>query len=303
MTSKRTLSACSAVAAACLAAACAQQPPAAPPPAQHPMAVPAPAPEPRQPIAAPEPAAPPPAPPPAVPAPLTESQARARDILMEMANYLATLPSFSVRMTDSYDVVQPSGQKIEFGEKRKLLVQRPSRLRVDTERSDGAHTAANFNGTEITLVDAASRIYASTKQPGGLDESILYFVSDLKMRLPLAMMLMSRLPVELERRVRGVDYVETSYTFGTPTHHLAVRGDTVDFQVWVRASGAPLPLRVVITYKNEPGQPDFRADFADWNTRPAVTSTTFRLEPPPGAQKVLFAAQLVATRKPGQADK
>jgi hypothetical protein len=302
MTSKRILAAWTAVATACLAAACAQQPPAASPPQQQamPAPMPAPAPAPQQSPPAPEPAV---APPPAAPPPLTESQARARDILMEMARYLATLPAFSVRMTDNYDVVQPSGQKIEFGETRKIIAQRPNRLRVDTERSDGAHTAASFNGTDITLVDAASRIYASTKQPGGLDESILYFVSDLKMRLPLAMMLMSRLPVELERRVRGVDYVETSYALGTPTHHLAVRGDTVDFQVWVRASGAPLPLRVVITYKDAPGQPDFRANFADWNTRPAITSTTFRLEPPRGAQRVLFAAQLVATRKPGQAEK
>ena len=308
MTSKRTLAAWAALATACVVAACAQQqaappsniqrlpepPPAPPPPQQAASTVP-------QAQAAP---APPPAPQAAPPsAPPTESQERAREILMDMARYLSGLPAFSVRVASNYDVVQPSGQKIEFGEARKLVVQRPNRMRADTERSDGARTSAAFSGSEIMLVDTANKIYASTPQPGGLDESILYFVSDLKMRFPLAMLLLARLPVELERRVRGVDYVETSYLSGVPSHHLAVRGDSVDFQVWVRASDSPLPLRVVITYKNEPGQPEFRANFADWNTRPGITATTFKLQPPQGAQKVVFAAQLVAMGTPGHQGK
>jgi hypothetical protein len=309
MVSKRTLAALAAAAVACVVAACAQQQAAAPPPAAALTALPPPAsqqqpvatpPAPRQQDVSPGAAQETDAQARAAPQPLTESQARARDILMEMAHYLGALPAFSVRVTNTYDVLQPSGQKIEFGERRKLVVQRPNRLRTDTERSDGAHTAATFNGTEITLVDAASKIYASTRQPGGLDESILYFVSDLKMRFPLALLLMSRLPVELERRVRSVEYVETSYLSGVPAHHLAVRGDTVDFQVWVRASATPLPLRVVITYKDAPAQPEFRADFTDWNTHPAITAATFRLVPPQGAQKVAFAAQLAAMGTPGR---
>lgn len=239
------------------------------------------------------------APPAASQAPLTESQARAKEIMTRMAQYLSTLPAFSVRVASNYDVLQASGQKIEFGEVRKLVVQRPNRLRVDTERSDGEHTSAVFDGKEISLLDTTDKIYASTTQPGGLDESILYFVSDLKMRFPMAMLLMSRLPVELERRVRAIDYVETSTLFGVPADHLAARGDSVDFQVWVRGGDKPLPLRVVITYKDEPGQPEFRADFADWNTSPAITDATFRLQPPQGAQKVAFAAQLMAQGTPG----
>ncbi|MGZ5200567.1 MAG: DUF2092 domain-containing protein [Telluria sp.] len=230
---------------------------------------------------------------------LTASQAQARDLLLRMGRYLSGLPAFSVTVRSNYDALQPSGQKIEFGELRKLVVQRPNHLRADTERSDGTRTTALFTGSELVLLDVSNKIYASAPQPGGLDESILYFVSDLHMRFPLAMLLMNRLPVELERRVRSVDYVETSYLLGPPTHHLAARGDTVDFQVWVRDGAQPLPLRVVITYKEEPGQPEFRADFTDWNVRPAIAATTFKAQVPSGAQKIAFAAQLTALGTPG----
>jgi hypothetical protein len=220
-----------------------------------------------------------------------------------MANYLSTLPAFSVSVASNYDVLQPSGQKIEYGEVRKLVVQRPDHLRSDTERSDGERSTAVFTGADMALLDVSNKLYASTPQPGGLDESILYFVSDLKMRFPMAMLLMARLPSELERRVRSVDYVETSHLFGSPTHHLAARGDTADFQVWVREGDHPLPMRVVITYKDEPGQPEYRADFSNWNVRPSITAKTFHPTVPGGTQKVAFAAQLMGLGTPGHGPK
>jgi hypothetical protein len=227
----------------------------------------------------------------------------ARAILMRMADYLSRLPAFSMRIDSSYDVVQASGQKIEFGERRQLILNRPNRLRVDTERSDGHRTAAVFSGKELVLVDVTGKAYASTPQPGALDDSILHLVSDLRMRLPLAMLFMSRLPAEIERRVRSVDYVERTALFGVPAHHLAARGDTVDMQVWVSEGAQPLPLRIVLTYKDEPGQPEFRAQFADWNVAPAIGEATFRAPVPEGAQKVLFAAQLAAARAARQGGK
>lgn len=227
------------------------------------------------------------------------SQQRAREILMRMATYLSQAPHFSVDVASNYDVLQASGQKIEFGERRSVLVDRPNRLRAETERSDGTRTVALFTGSELVLVDAGHKIYASDKQPGDLDQSILHFVSDLGMRFPLAVLLMSRLPSEFERRVRSIDYVEHTGILGTPSHHLAARGDTVDFQVWVRDGPEPLPVRVVITYKNEPGQPEFRAGFTNWNMEPVVTEASFRPQIPAGANKILFAAQLAALRPQG----
>ena len=45
---------------------------------------------------------------------------------------------------DGYDVVQESGQKIEFGELRNVTVSRPDRLRIEVERSDGQKGRRNL---------------------------------------------------------------------------------------------------------------------------------------------------------------
>jgi len=71
-------------------------------------------------------------------APQTDAEASADAILKGAAEYLAGKTRFSVTIRDGYDVVQASGQKIEFGDMRKILVKRPDQLRVDVEASDGA---------------------------------------------------------------------------------------------------------------------------------------------------------------------
>jgi hypothetical protein len=112
------------------------------------------------------------------------------------------------------------------------------------------------------------------------------------MRLPLAALLVSRLGSEFEQRIQSLDYVEKTSIHGSPSHHVAGRTDTVDFQVWVAEGDKALPLRIVLTYKKAPGQPQYWAQFSDWNLASSITDAAFAAKPPDGAQKVAFAAQL-----------
>src|SRR3546814_15294593 len=90
-------------------------------------------------------------------------------------------------------------------------------------------------------------------------------VQDVGVRLPLAMLLVSTLPAELDRRIRSAAYVERNVLAGVPTDHVAVQAENVDFQVWVGAGAKPLLRRVVITYTTAEGAPQYRADFSHWN--------------------------------------
>ena len=222
----------------------------------------------------------------------TESQTRARAILMQMAEFISTTARFSVSLRTGYDAVQGSGQKIEFAETQQITVSRPRNLRVESARSDGAKMLAVFTGTEIALIDVTANVIATAPQPGPIDETLVHFVQNLGMRLPLAVMLLSRLPAELDGRVKFIDYVEKTGIHGSPAHHLAARTDTVDFQIWITEGDKPLPQRVVITYKNAQGQPQFWAQLSDWNLAPTIAESTFAAIAPEGAQRVAFAAQL-----------
>ncbi|MFP4896194.1 DUF2092 domain-containing protein [Paraburkholderia sp. EG304] len=235
----------------------------------------------------------------------TASQEQAHAILMRMAVFLANANAFGVDVRSGYDAVQLSGQKIEFGELRNITVKRPDQLRVESERSDGTKTVAVFDGKDIIVVDSANNVYATKQQPGNVDVTLIHFVRDLHLRFPLAMLLTSRLPTEFEERVRQVDYVEKTNIEGIPTHHLAARTDTVDFQVWIADGNEPYPVRVVLTYKNAPGQPQYWAQLSNWNFAPRLADDTFVVKIPDGAQKIAFAADIPTlpshARKPSSA--
>lgn len=222
----------------------------------------------------------------------TDSQREAADVVERMARHLAALQTFAVDVRAGYDVVQASGQKIEFGETRHILVARPDRLRVEEIASSGERDLAVFDGKQLSVFNADAAVYAQAPQPGPLDDALVYFVRDLRMRMPLAWFLTTRLPAELPNRVKTIDYVEETDALGVPAHHVAGRTESVDFQLWIATGDRPLPLRIVLTYVNAPGQPQYWANLANWTTTPKIGESTFRFTPPAGARRITFAVQM-----------
>lgn len=221
-----------------------------------------------------------------------DSQHHAATLLKDMTTHLAKLQGFSVVFRAGYDVVQPSGQKIEFGETRRLTLARPDRLWVEEVSSDGKRDLAVFDGRNISVLDADAGVYAQAPQPGGLDDALAYFVRELRIRMPLGLLLTQDLSSTLPGRVQSIDYVESTEILGVMAHHIAGRTANVDFQFWIRQGAEPLPVRVVITYVQSPGQPQFWANLVEWNTRPAIGPATFVFTPPQGARKIPFAVQV-----------
>jgi hypothetical protein len=220
------------------------------------------------------------------------SEQQAMTILKNMSQYLAKAERFSVTIREGYDAVQQSGQKVEFGEIRKVTVNRPDDLRIEVERSDGEKNLVFFNGKDLTVYTPDKNVYATVSKEGTLDEVIHYALEDLKIRVPLAMLLLSTLPSEVYNLVVSADYVEKTTITDVPCDHVAARtAKGVDFQVWVAQGEEPLPRRIVITYEDEAGQPQFWADLSDWNLSPEISAALFTFTPPDGAEQIQFLTE------------
>jgi len=153
--------------------------------------------------------------------------------LKRMATVLSQAKQFSFTADVGFDVVQDSGQKIEFGETRKIAVHRPDHARVDVTKRDGSVSGFVFDGQQIAVFNVQDKVYATAAKPGTLDEAIAYFITALDMRMPLGQLLNSNLPQVLQDWVHEADYVEQATIAGVPCDHLALRGDRADVQFWV----------------------------------------------------------------------
>jgi hypothetical protein len=223
------------------------------------------------------------------------------EILLRMANYLAKAPALNVTVMSSYDAIQANGEYIEFGDRRRVELQRPDRLRVEIERSDGDKGGLVFDGKAVTAYKPADNIYTVIEKTGTIDDVLAYVVKDLQIPQPLARLFTATLPQQMEKMVKSIDYVETNRLYDVPTDHLAVSGDEVDFQIWIAQGDAPFPRRVIITYKNAPGQPQFRAILSEWSITP-VAAGRFVFTPPAGAEKVPLIIP-ASGRRPSAAQK
>jgi len=231
---------------------------------------------------------------PAPAAATTEPQPDATALLKSMADYLASLEFFRCTTTNGYETVQPNGQKVEFGETREIFLARPNRLRVEEVASDGFSDVTLFDGRQITVVSAGFNVYAQAPQPPSLEDALVYFVRDLRMRAPLALLLSTHVRTDLLEMAKNVEYVERTSVGRKDAHHIAAQSESVDFEFWIADGNKPLPLRVVITYKTAPGQPRFWSDTSNWQTNRKLADKRFQVELPEGARQIPFAVQLSA---------
>ena len=218
----------------------------------------------------------------------SEADERAAKRVEAMANFLAKAPRLSVTADCSYDVVQDSGQKIEFGEVRAITLRRPDRARIEATRRDGVRRGLIFDGKQIAAFDLDQKVYATVPKVGTTDAAFAYFKNDLDMRLPLSELFSTSLPEKISDMLGSARLVGEDTLNGVATDHVALRGDTADLQLWIARTGDPLPQRLVITYRLAEGQPQYEANFRDWNLAPDVPDSVFTFTPAEGAQEIPF---------------
>ncbi len=215
-----------------------------------------------------------------------------RDYFERMAQFVSNAQEFQTTARIGFDVLQDWGQKIEFGERHRITIARPDRLRADILKSHGEKGVVLFDGHKITVYNATLNVFAQAQKAGSIDEVLVYFLRDLQMRLPLALMLKSDFPAEMDKRLEELVFVEVSAVTDVACVHLAGRTDEIDFEVWIPETGAPLPLRLTITYRDEEGYPKFWADFENWDMTPQINDMDFRFTPPEDAERIPFMVEI-----------
>jgi hypothetical protein len=215
---------------------------------------------------------------------------KAMATLMGMAEFLAKTKQVGFTVDVGYDVMQDWGQKIEFGATRKTIVRRPDRMAIDITDRDGTRRGFRFDGKQIAFFGLDEKVYATAQKSGDIDAAMAYFTDDLNMPLPLADLLTNNFPKTLKDKVSEAYMVEETTIDGTSSAHLAIRNDMVDAQLWIAKGDKPVPQRVVLTYKLEDGEPQFWANFRDWNFSPETPDSLFTFTPAEGAARIAFVA-------------
>jgi hypothetical protein len=207
-------------------------------------------------------------------------------VLKQWSANMNKLRSFKMTMILGYDVVQEDGQRLEFGAVRQIALQKPDKLALNFKSREGKTGMVKFDGEYIYAYNRDENVYAKTEQPGNIAESIEHLTSVLKFPVPAQELFSKDIAATLTENVQKAYITGKELIAGVETHHLALRTEDVDYQLWINTNGPALLRRMVITYKNEPGHPQFWANFINWQQDQTFKSNIFTFTPPPGAERI-----------------
>ena len=197
--------------------------------------------------------------------------------------------SFDVRRV--HDVVQVSGQKLQFGTSHEVLIRRPDRARITLLRDDGQERRLFYDGAELFVLDVGENAYAQFAVPPTLDGMLDFVEMEVGSGTPLADLLYNDLGPLVEAAVEGA-VIGTALVEDRECVHLAFRGEAYDWQVWIDPDH--VIRKIVITDWEADGAPQLGALFRDWDFEAQAPDAAFAFQPPEGAERIPTLARPVA---------
>ena len=206
-------------------------------------------------------------------------------VLKSMGHALRDVDQFSFQAHSTTDEPLETGQLAQFSNQRRISVCRPNKVFI--ERSgDLGDRSAWYDGQTLTLLDKATNSYASIPVPNTIEKMLDFVIQQYDLTIPLGDLFFRKPYKTLIANVQTGRYIGTNKFGDVDCHHLAFQQEMIDWQIWIDAGEIPLPRKLLITYKNQPGQPHYSATMDDWDLTATLSDEMFAFQPPADAQRV-----------------
>jgi hypothetical protein len=208
-------------------------------------------------------------------------------MLKKACDTLRTKQAFTVDVNITYDNVLDSGEKVQYSAFQQLWVNRPNQLRADYS-GDERHNSFYYDGKTFSLLQKKTNVYATRPAPATIDAAIAEIEEKYDVTIPLSKLVISDPCKEITPNIKQSTYVGFNMVNRVPSYHFLFNGEDKDFQIWISDTAEPLPQKILITYKNLPGSPQYTAVLSNWNFKPQIPADAFTFTPPAGTAKIDF---------------
>jgi hypothetical protein len=209
-------------------------------------------------------------------------------LLKSMSTRLASSGNYRFTATRTMEperaekMLQPAKAAVE------VVVARPAKLAVKVT-AKGAPNEMIFDGRTFTVVDGLNKFYSKAPLQGTLDKVPGHLAQVYGFQPPLAEFIVSDPYRDIKGRVESVSYLgKGTVNAGGMTvqcQRIGLKGGLADAELWLAVSDS-LPRRLIITAKPAAGSGTIMdVEFLTWDLNAPVTDSTFRYQPPAGAEE------------------
>ncbi len=203
--------------------------------------------------------------------------------LKRATDFLVSLPRFHIKSSMIYDVIQEDGRPLQFQKQGDVYIQRPDRFYAEIKFDDGRFRQYWYDGNMLSLAERSKKIHTRMKAPPTIDQTLDMMEGLFKEPQPMADLYYSDLS-SLDTLAVNADVVGDSMVGGRSCTHLSFRGKRVDWQIWVEKGPAPFIRKLVISYRDEPGNPQAVALLDVWETPKRFKDEIFKFTVPSDSQ-------------------
>jgi hypothetical protein len=179
-----------------------------------------------------------------------------------------------------------NGELLHIAHSMKVTVHRPDKLLIEVTGDDGS-TKLSYDGKTVVLFGAETKRYSSLSVPNTIQGMMKEVMGRLGVDFPLADFLTDNPDKSFLFGVTSGGEVNTVTIDGVPCRHLLfIQPPGIELELWVEKNERSLPRRLIVTYHNLPGQPNFVAEFSDWDFSIHPSDADFTFQAPAGATQV-----------------
>ena len=208
-----------------------------------------------------------------------ERLARGRQIIDAMSAKLASVPSFSVKTTEVRDQLKANGQEQRVNLTREAVIRRPDRMYVRT--TGDMDNEVWYDGVGVTVALHKEKVFGQARMPETLDRTLDAMHERYGIATPIGDFAYTSPAKALLSDTTTGGWVGRETIDGQPTDHLAFADTGVHWEVWIPATGDPLPKKAFVQFEGNKHLKRIDSTFTEWNFAPQIASDRFTPKVPP----------------------
>jgi len=223
-------------------------------------------------------------------------------ILQQMSAKLAAAQQFRFKARRTVDPALTSGFDMPTDAMIVVTVMRPDKLQAKSVSKDDTSGSRSFyaDGENLSIYDEKKNLYTTVPMKATLDELGPKIDQKYGFTPPLIEIAASDLYKDLKKQADKVTYLGTAPASPSnpECYRLSLTGKVANATLLISVSDS-LPVKLIATFKDRPGKPQLRVDYADWNLAATADAKDFVFTPPTGATKttLMTVAKMDAARK------
>jgi hypothetical protein len=228
--------------------------------------------------------------------PPTEAErlARGRETVERMSAKLGSAHTFSVTTSETRDQVMSTGNVQQVKLTRQTVLRRPDRLYFQT--SGAIENEGWYDGVGLTLVIHKEKVFGQARMPETLDRALDSMNERYGIPMPLADFLYSNAAKALLADTTTGGWLARDQIDGKAADHLSFKDTGVNWEIWIAATGDPLPLRLVASFPDNKRLRKVDATFTNWNFAPEIAADRFDPNVPKDYEGIAVIQRAAITR-------